>query len=33
MQLKKKISESDTYRLGIRNNSGKTVKVSGFVRY
>ena len=28
-----KISESDTYRLGIRNNSGKTVKVSGFVRY
>lgn len=28
-----KISESGTYRLGIRNNSGKTVTVSGFVRY
>lgn len=28
-----KISESDNYRLGIRNNSGEVVKVSGFVRY
>lgn len=28
-----KISESGTYRLGIRNNSGEVVKVSGFVRY
>lgn len=28
-----KISKADNYRLGIRNNSDKTVKVSGFVRY
>lgn len=28
-----KISESGSYRLGVRNNSGKTITVSGFVRY
>ena len=28
-----KISKADNYRLGIRNNSDNTVKVSGFVRY
>lgn len=27
------IPESGNYRLGIRNNSAQTVKVSGFVRY
>lgn len=28
-----KITEADNYRLGIRNNSGSVVKVTGFVRY
>ena len=27
------VPESGNYRLGIRNNSGNTVKVSGFVKY
>lgn len=27
------IPESGNYRLGIKNNSGQTIKVSGFVRY
>lgn len=27
------IPESGNYRLGIKNNSGQTVKVSGFVKY
>ena len=27
------VPESGNYRLGIRNNSGSTVKVSGFVKY
>lgn len=27
------VPESGNYRLGIKNNSGQTVKVSGFVRY
>ena len=27
------VPESGNYRLGIKNNSGNTVKVSGFVRY